>query len=381
MKIPLSNPDITDLERGYVAKVLESPHLSLGPMLSEFERAFASYMGSRHAIAVNSGTSGLHLALRGLGVGEGDSVLTSPFSFIASANCILFEKAIPVFVDIDPQTYNFDVTKIEDVLARLKKNAQRPKAILPVHVFGRPCDMSPLMELAKSHSLTIIEDACEAIGAEYKGKKVGTFGDATVFAFYPNKQITTGEGGMIITDNEQLSRLCKSLRNQGRSEDGSWLAHKRLGYNYRLSEINCALGLAQLERIEEILEKRRRVAAVYAEKLNGMEELHLPGCGAGEKVSWFVYVVRLTDKYTRQDRDKILEGLRAAGIGCNNYFTPIHLQPFYRGMFGFSEGDFPVTEHIAQRTIALPFFNSLTEGQIDYITENLKRLLFKEALR
>lgn len=375
MNIPLSGPDITDLERRSVMAVLQTPHLSLGPLLPRFEAAFAHYVGSRYAIAVNSGTSGLHLALEALNIGKGDAVLTTPFSFIASANCILFERARPVFIDIDPSTYNIDVEKMEQALRRFGQQHLTPRAILPVHVFGRPCDMDGLLRVAETFGLTVVEDACEAIGSEYKGKRVGTFGAVGVFAFYPNKQMTTGEGGMIVTDDETIAALCRSLRNQGRGENGGWLAHERLGYNYRLSDINCALGVAQLERIDELLEKRAMVAALYNAKLETMEELHTPIISKDATISWFVYVVRLADRYSRDDRDRILEGLRAAGIGCNNYFTPIHLQPFYRERFGFKEEDFPVTEHVSKRTIALPFFNNLTEEQIDYVVDNLKRLL------
>lgn len=375
MNIPLSNPDITDLERRYVNSVLNTPDLSLGPLLPKFESEFTKYFGSKYAVAVNSGTSGLHLAIKALDIKDGDAVITTPFSFVASANCVLFERARPVFVDIDPITYNIDVEKMEAVINQLKQDGGKPKAILPVHVFGRPCDMERIMAISERYNLVVIEDACEAIGAEYKGRKAGTFGKVGVFAFYPNKQMTTGEGGMVITDDEKIAKLCRSLRNQGRSENGGWLAHERLGYNYRLSDINCALGLAQLERIEELLKKRTIVAEMYNEKLKNVKEINIPVIQGGVKISWFVYVIQLGDGYFRHDRDKILEGLRGAGIGCNNYFTPIHLQPFYKELFGFKEGDFPVTEHASDRTIALPFFNNLTEKQIDYVVKNLKRLL------
>jgi perosamine synthetase len=379
MNIPLSSPDITDLERQSVMAVLETPHLSLGPLLPRFEAAFAHYIGSRYAVAVNSGTSGLHLAIKALDIGEGDVVFTSPFSFVASANCILFEGAKPGFIDIDPITYNIDVVRMEKAIRQFERGGLTPKAILPVHVFGRPCDMDELMRVADTFGLTVIEDACEAIGSEYRGRRVGTFGEAGIFAFYPNKQITTGEGGIVVTDDEKITALCRSFRNQGRGENGGWLAHERLGYNYRLSEINCALGVAQLERIDEILAKRAKVAALYNAKLESVEEVHTPVMSEDATISWFVYVVRLADRYSRQDRDRILEGLRSSGIGCNNYFTPIHLQPFYREHFGFKEGDFPITEHVSERTIALPFYNNLTEEQIEHVVESLKRLLGREG--
>ncbi len=403
MKIPLSSPDITDLEKSRVMEVLNTPNLSLGPKLEEFEKKFADYIDSKFAIAVNSGTSGLHLSIKALNLGEGARVITTPFSFISSANCILFERANPVFVDIDENSLNIDMNKVENKIKKLRATNSNLKAILPVHIFGRPCEIKDIMRLAKKYDLKVIEDAAEALGAEYqienlKGeiqkskliknknndenyiknnlwKKVGTIGDCSVFAFYPNKQITTGEGGMIVTDDENIYRLCRSMRNQGRSDNESWLQHERLGYNYRLSDINCALGIAQLERIDEILAKRERVARLYNERLKKIEELIIPQLENNKKISWFVYVVRLTDKYSMEDRDLILNKLREKGIGCSNYFTPIHLQPFYRKMFGYKKGDFPITEKISERTIALPFYNNLREKQIDYICENLKKII------
>ncbi len=394
MKIPLSNPDITELEKKKVLEVLNTSSLSLGPKLDEFEKKFAGYSGSKYAIAVNSGTSGLHLCIKALDIKDGDEVLTAPFSFIASANCILFERAKPVFVDIEEKSLNIDINKLWDTVKKLKDKSQKLKAFLPVHVFGVPCDLDEMMDLAKEYELKVIEDACEAIGAEYLSsyltesnvkseklrknkiwRKVGTFGDCGVFAFYPNKQITTGEGGMIITDDEDIYKLCISMRNQGRSNNDNWLQHERLGYNYRLSDINCVLGIAQLERIDEILAKRERVARLYNERLKKIEELIIPQLENNKKISWFVYVVRLTDKYSMEDRDLILNKLREKGIGCSNYFTPIHLQPFYRKMFGYKKGDFPITEKVSERTIALPFYNNLKEEQIDYICENLKKII------
>jgi perosamine synthetase len=375
MFIPLSNPDITEFEKKCVLGVLNTPNLSLGPKLGVFEKKFAEYIGSKYAVALNSGTSGLHLCIKALGIKGGDEVITSPFSFVSSANCLLFERAKPVFVDIDERTLNIDVRLLDDKIRELHKRDSRLKAILPVHIFGRPCEIHELMELADKHGLHVIEDACEAVGAEYlfekKWKKVGIFGDCGVFAFYPNKQMTTGEGGMIVTDDENIHRLCRSMRNQGRSENGSWLQHERLGFNYRISDINCALGIAQLDRIDKILAKRERVARFYNERLGGMEELIIPHSEDNKKISWFVYVVRLQDKYTREDRDRILGMLREKNIGCSDYFSPIHLQPFYKRLFGYREGDFPVAEKVSHRTIALPFFNNLKEEEIDYVCENL----------
>ncbi|MFQ5354464.1 MAG: DegT/DnrJ/EryC1/StrS family aminotransferase [Thermodesulfobacteriota bacterium] len=372
MKIHLSSPDITDLEIQYVTEVLKTRNLSLGPMLGKFESAFAERVGSKYAVAVNSGTSGLHLVVRALGIGEGDVVITTPFSFISSANCMLFERARPLFVDIDEDTMNIDPKKIKEAMEGLDKP---PKAILPVHVFGYPCDMDAIMEIADSNGMAVIEDSCEALGTEYKGRMVGTLGNAGVYAFYPNKQITTGEGGMIVTDDPEIAALSKSMRNQGRGETGGWFAHERLGYNYRISDVSCAIGLAQIERLGEIVAKRKRVAEFYRERLSDVAGLILPPGYDEKRMSWFVYVVRLGADYSRKDRERVLTGLRAAGIGCNNYFSPIHLQPFYKEMFGFTEGDFPVTEAVADRTIALPFYNDLGEGDLDTIAEKLRELL------
>lgn len=412
MKIPLSRPDINELEKEKILEVLDSPNLSLGPKLDEFERKFADFINTKYAVAVNSGTSGLHLCIKALDIKDGDKVLTTPFSFISSANCILFERGKPVFVDINQKTLNVDVNKLEEKIKEMRKKKSKLKAILPVHIFGRPCEMDEIMEIAHLYEVHVIEDACEAVGAEYltkksqllsgsteqdlkiqnrgsnKGdernktkedeeiwKKVGSFGECGVFAFYPNKQMTTGEGGMIVTDDEDIYKLCRSMRNQGRSDDGSWLQHERLGFNYRMSDINCALGIAQLERIDEILTKRERVAKLYNKKLGEVEEIIIPQFEENKKISWFVYVVRLADKFSQKHRDYVLEKQRHKGIGCSNYFTPIHLQPFYRKMFGFTKGDFPVTEKVSARTIALPFYNNLKEEQIDYVCENLINII------
>lgn len=369
MDIPLARPDITEHEIQAVVNVLRTPHLSLGPKLREFEERLASYADVRYAVAVNSGTSALHLIVRALGLQEGDEVITTPFSFVASSNCLLFERVKPVFVDIDPQTLNLDVRQIE------YKITAKTKAILAVDVFGHPAEWDELERIASKHNFKLIEDSAEAIGAEYKGRKAGSFGAAALFAFYPNKQMTTGEGGAVLTNDEQIAKLCRSLRNQGRGEGNEWLQHERLGYNYRLSDINCALGIAQLERLEEMLKKRERVAQMYNERLQKVQSVHIPYVAPHVKISWFVYVIRLAERYTQTDRDRIIEELRGCGIQCGKYFSPIHLQPFYREMFGYKPGDFPVTESVAARTIALPFSNNLTEEQIDYIVTTLKALL------
>ncbi|MBW2040301.1 MAG: DegT/DnrJ/EryC1/StrS family aminotransferase [Deltaproteobacteria bacterium] len=368
-EIPLARSDITEREIEAVVRVLRTPHLSLGPKLGEFEERLAEYAGVKHAVAVNSGTSALHLIIKALGIGKGDEVITTPFSFVASANCILFESARPVFVDIDPQAWNIDTDLIEE------KITNNTKAILAVDVFGYPADWDRLREIAERYNLRLIEDSAEALGAEYKGRRAGSFGDGAVFAFYPNKQITTGEGGAILIHDEEMAELCRSLRNQGRSKGGGWLEHERLGYNYRLSDINCALGIAQLERVDELLSKREWVAQLYNERLKEIDGIEIPYTSPDVKKSWFVYVVRLNDDFAQGDRDKILKELRGRGIECSNYFGPIHLQPFYRKMFGYQEGDFSVTEQIAARTIALPFYGNLNEKEIDYVCDNLGRLV------
>lgn len=419
MKITLSNPDITELEKEKILEVLNTPHLSLGPKLRELEQKFAAYIGSKYAIAVNSGTSGLHLCMSAVDTQEGDIVITTPFSFIASANCILFVKAKHIFVDIDEKTLNIDPNRLEQKIRTLNKKNSKLKAILPVHIFGRPCELDDIMGLARANGLKVIEDACESVGAEYltstskiknqnsklreisysqAGKnqetndlqntkkkngapckkiwqKVGTFGDCGVFAFYPNKQITMGEGGIIVTDDENIYKLCRCLRNQGRSENDDWLKHEQLGYNYRVSDINCALGLAQLERIDEILAKREKVAGLYNMRLKNIEEVIIPHFEKNKKISWFVYVVRLADKYSKEDRDLILNKIKEKHIGCSNYFPPIHLQPFYRKIFGYKKGDFPITEKVSERTIALPFYNNLKEDQINYVCDNLIKII------
>jgi perosamine synthetase len=385
--ISLAEPDITEHEIAVVTEVLRSRYLSLGPKLTEFEQKFAEYIGVKHAVAVSSGTAGLHLVIKSLNIGENDAVITSPFSFISSANCMLFERAIPIFVDIEPETFNIDAEKIEHYIRENcyrdetagylidLQSGRRVKAILPVHVFGHPCAMDKIVQLADKYGLCVIEDACEAVGAEFRGQKTGTFGNAGVFAFYPNKQMTTGEGGMIVTGDDDIAMTCRSMRNQGRDNDDSWLAHQRLGYNYRISEINCALGIAQLSRIDEILLKRAAVAKRYEQCLSN--QLIIPATQPDVIKSWFVYVVCLPDRFSSCLREEILIELKHLGIGCNNYFQPIHMQPFYRRTFGYQTGDYPVTESISERTLALPFYNNLNTRDIEYIAGCLKRILCK----
>ncbi len=368
--IPLSSPDITKKEVDVINKVLASAHLSIGPQIKEFEQKIADFIGVKYAVGVNSGTSGLHLCIRSLDIKDGDEVITSPFSFIASANCMLFERAKSVFADIDEQTLCIDPEKIEE------KITEKTKAILPIHIFGQPAAMDKIMEIARRYNLAVIEDACEAIGAEINGKKVGSFGDAAVFAFYPNKQITTAEGGMVVTNNEEIAKLCYSMRNQGRDEDMSWLNHKRLGYNYRMSELSAALGVVQMERIHEILDKRQRVADLYNKKLSRLDGIIIPEAAPDTKMSWFVYVIRLNpSKFSKEDRDEIINKLRDAGVSCKEYFPPIHLEPFYTENFGFKPGDFPITERVSGSSIALPFHNNLSEEEIDYVVESLEKII------
>jgi perosamine synthetase len=390
MKVPLSTPDIGKLEISNVVEVLQSNRLSLGPKVLEFEQKFASYLGMKHAVAVNSGTSALHLAIRALGIGPEDEVITTPFSFVASTNCILYEGAHPVFVDIDPATMNLDTAQLERFLEEYcefdaragalfdKTNGRIVKAIVAVHVFGLPCEMDRLLELASKYRLSVIEDACEALGAEYHGQCAGTFGDVAVFAFYPNKQMTTGEGGMLVTNNHEIAALCHSMRNQGRDETSSWLRHVRLGYNYRLSELHSALGLAQLERLPELLQKRERVAAAYTNALSSIPYLILPGEFDGLKRSWFVYVVQLDLPDPRVFRDRVIQRLRASGIDCQAYFPSIHKQPHIAGVSTAPLGPLRESEAASARSLAIPFFPSMTPEQVAYVCATLRQILEEE---
>lgn len=367
-EIPLSRPDLDDGDVEAVVEVLRTPNLSLGPTGPRFERALADYVGSKHAVSVNSGTSGLHLGVVALGLHEGDEVVTTPFSFVASTNCLLFERVTPVFADIDPVTLDLDPAAAEAAITK------RTRALLPVHVFGRPCAIETLQSLARARDLRLIEDSCESLGSSVARRMTGTFGDIGVFAFYPNKQMTTGEGGMIVTDDDRLAALCRSLRNQGRGEGGGWLEHERLGYNYRLSDINSALGLSQLRRLEAFVAARQRVVDLYLDALKDVPEIMPPApARAGERISWFVFVVRLAEGFDLADRDAVLAGLRARGVACRNYFVPIHLQPFIQERLGTREGQFPVTEQVAKRAIALPFHNHLTESEVAQVADALKQ--------
>ena len=368
--IPLSRPDITQTEIDAVMDVMHTTTLSMGPKIEEFEKTCAKLTGRRHGIGVSSGTAGLHCAMIAAGVGAEHEVITTPFSFVASANCILYVNARPVFVDIDPKTLNIDVTKVAAAIT------PKTKAIVAVEAFGHPGGMPEIEQIARQHELVLIEDACEGFGGHYASRPIGAFGRASIFGFYPNKQITTGEGGMIVTDDDIFAATCRALRNQGR-QGMAWLAHERLGYNYRLSELNAALGVAQMQRLDEILENRRRVAHAYIERLMTNRYLILPTLETDTHVSWFVFVVRLNDLFEPGDRDDIIRELRAEGIGCSNYFPPIHLQPYMAEKFGHKPGDFPVCEYVSARTLALPFFGSLTGKQIERVCSTLETLLEK----
>jgi perosamine synthetase len=367
MRIPLSAPDVTEPEIEAVAATLRSPQLSLGPRLLEFEAALTELTGVGHAVAVSSGTAGLHLAVRALGIGAGDEVIVPSFTFIAVANAVRYEGAVPVFVDIDPRSLNLSSAAVERAIT------VRTRAIVVVHTFGVPADMGALLEIARRHGLMVIEDACEAIGARIGGRAVGSFGDAAVFGFYPNKQITSGEGGMVVTRSKELAERMRSLRNQGRAGVGDWLQHREVGYNYRLSEVACTLGIGQMRRLESILDRREQIARRYHALLADEAKLELPALDvAGVRISWFVYVVRLAGGYTAAERDRVVHELEEAGIGCGRYFAPIHLQPAYADC---ARADLPVTESVASRTIALPFFNRINDAEVEEVCAVLKGCL------
>lgn len=393
MHIPMSSPDLTDTEIAAVNQVLCSPTLSIGPQLDAFEQAVASCSGTAHGVGVNSGTSGLHLCVIAAGVATDDLVITSPFSFIASANSILYERGVPVFVDVDPATGNIDPILVAEAAAALSSAsrsasterwlpptlrrsgfvARRPKAIMPIHAFGQPAEMDSILDTARSYDMRVIEDACEALGAAYKGRPAGTLGDAAVFAFYPNKQITTGEGGMIVTASQQWANLFRSLRNQGRDVFDAWLNHTRLGYNYRLDEMSAALGLAQIRRIATLLAKRAQVAEWYNQRLVEVELIETPRIAASTtRMSWFVYVVRILPP---AQRDVVMRRLAEQQIPSRPYFTPIHLQPFYQQTFGYRRGDFPVTERLGDLSLALPFSGVMTEDQVNHVVDRLRQAL------
>ena len=388
MKIRMSSPDLSDADRQAVNDVVQTPNLSMGPKIDAFEGAFCALTGAKHAIGVNSGTAGLHLCIRAADVGLGDIVITTPFSFVSSTNVILFEKAVPVFVDVDPVTGNIDPEQfsraVEDLFLggtaahrwlprRLPPENQgglkKVKAVLPVDVFGQPADYDPINAVASQYNLQVIEDSCEALGGEYKGRYAGTLGDFGVFAFYPNKQITTGEGGMIITDDHAAADFMRALRNQGRAPGDTWLQHTHLGYNYRLDEMSAALGLSQMARLESLLQNRARVAAWYAEflaKIDGV--LPPPMVPDTTRVSWFVYVIRVDESI---DRDRLAQILTQEGVPVRPYFAPIHLQPYMVKLFGYQRGDYPVTEDLGDRCLALPFSGTMSREEVVVVCQRI----------
>ena len=379
--IPLSHPDITDEDVRCVIEALRSGRLSNGPQLEDFERLIAQRVQRIHAIGVSSGTAGLHLALAAMGIGPGDEVITPAFSFVASANCIEYVGAKPVFVDCDPRTLNVRAAAVERQLN------DKTKAVIGVEIFGNPASMAQLAALCAKHEIPLIEDACQGFGGRTGRHLVGQFGRASIFAFYPNKQITTGEGGMIVTDDDRLAELYRSMRNHGRPAVGgqpdaglgSHVEHVRLGYNYRMSELSAALGASQMRRLDELLDARQSVAEAYTRRLMGNADLILPTVEPDTVMGWFVYVVRLSDRFSEADRDSVIEGLRRHDVGASNYFPPIPLLPHYRQKYGYKPGDFPVAEFVAHRTIALPFFPRLTEREVDLVCQTLELMMSRIA--
>jgi len=384
----MSSPDLSEAERQAVAAVLRTPNLSMGAEILGFEEALRAFTGCRHAVGVNSGTAGLHLCVCAAGIGEGDWVLTTPFSFVASSNVLLYERALPIFVDVDALTGNIDPLRLRQAAADLAEGgatarrwlprrgaseAPRLKAILPVDVFVQPADFDPILDVARQYDLKVIEDSCEVLGAEYKGRKAGTLGDYGVFAFYPNKQITTGEGGCIVTDDDDAARLMRALRNQGRAPGDTWLQHTFLGYNYRLDEMSAALGRVQMGRLDELLHKRERVARWYGERLAAMPGVEAPALApTTTRASWFVYVVRFAAEI---NRDEVITALARDGIPARPYFAPIHLQPYMVERFGYRQGDFPVAEDLGRRGLALPFSGVMSEAQVDQVCRALGAIL------
>ena len=378
LDIPLSRPDLSALEERLVRDVIRNEHLAMGPMIDEFENRVAELVGVEHAIAISSGTAGLFCVLTALGIGPGDEVITTPFSFVASTNVILQVGATPVFIDIEPVSLNMDPRLLERAIT------SRTKAILAVEAFGNPTHMDVYANIAARYGIPVVEDCCEALGTRHRGQPAGTFGRAGVFGFYPNKQITAGEGGMIVTGDDRLACVCRSLINQGRPIDPSgkqkWLSHERLGYNFRISELQAAVGVGQMRRLETILERRGRVAKLYIDRLSGLPDLVLPTVDRQTDMSWFVFVPRLGVDFSREERDEVIEGLRAHDIGSSNYFPCIHLLPFIRERCGTGDGMFPIAESISSRTIALPFHGLLTEREIDIVALTLELLLDRDPL-
>jgi len=364
--LAMAAPDLDERDVDAVTQVIRSQRLALGPVGPAFEQAMARYVGVEHAVGVSSGTAALHLVVKCLGLGPRDEVLVPSFTFAASVNALLYEGVRPVFVDLDPETLNLDVGDLEHRITH------RTRAIMAVDVFGVPADWDRLTDLASRHNLKLIDDCCEGLGSAYHGRRLGSFGEAGVFAFYPNKQITTGEGGMIVTNRADLAELARSYANQGRGAMGAWLQHDRLGFNYRLDEMSAALGMSQLNRIDELLARRAKVAALYTERLAGLTQIQPPRTPAGCRNSWFVYAVTLEEGL---DRDLTMVAMDQEGVPARGYFAPIHTQPYIRARFGDLAGTLPVTEAMAKRTLALPFHNRLTEREIDRVVAVLRRSL------
>jgi dTDP-4-amino-4,6-dideoxygalactose transaminase len=363
-RIPLSRPYLDEREEELVLEVLRARRLSLGPWIERFEEAFADRCGAPYAAAVSSGTAGLHLLCHAAGLGPGDEVITSPISFVATANCFIFEGAEPVFADVDAATLNLDPAAVEAAIT------PSTKAIVLVDMFGYPCELDELRALADRHGLTLVDDACEALGAAYRGAPVGSHGVSSVFGFYPNKQITTGEGGVVTTHSEEEWQLLKSLRNQGRSYDNRWFHHVRLGFNYRFTDLQAAVGLAQLEKLDRILELRAAAAAHYGELLGGVDGVEPPlADDESHRRSWFVYVAKLDRGI---DRDAVLERLAAEGVEAGLYVPCVHLQPYMRERYGFSEGVCPVAEDAASRTLALPFYTEIERDDQKRVVDALR---------
>jgi perosamine synthetase len=373
-KYQLAKPNLGKEEEKAVVSVLRSGVLSLGPMAVKFEKEFAKFIGVKYACSVSSGTAGLHLALIAAGIGIGDEVITSPFSFIASSNAIIYVGAKPIFVDVELSTGNLDPKKIEE------KITSKTKAILVVHIFGHPADMTAIVKIAKKHNLKIIEDACESLGAETSGKKVGTFGESAVFAFYANKQMTTGEGGMIVTNNRNIYELCLSLRNQGRSKNMQWLDHERLGYNYRMDEMSAAVGFIQIKKIRYLLKERNKIANLYNKYLMEHSKVVRPPIALeGNSPSWFVYVVRIVNENI--DRNQIIKALARSGVASKPYLPSIHLFKYYRELFGYRVGMFPNSEKISASSLALPLYIGLTKVEIRDIVSRLISVLNRYGKR
>ena len=368
--IAMADADLDETDIQAVLDVLRSKRLALGPKTEEFERSVAQYCSAKHAIAVCSGTAALHLICRAIGLGRGDEEITTPFSFVASTNCFLYENATPVFVDIEPETYAIDPERIEAAIT------PRTKAIVAVDVFGHPADWDPILAIAEKHGLEVIADSCESLGSSYKGRKTGPFGAGGAFAYYPNKQMTTGEGGMIVTNRDDVATLCRSMANQGRNEMGAWLDHPRLGFNYRMDEMSAALGVTQIRRIDQFAAHRAAVAAKYDSLFMGEPRVKIPRIRDWATMNYFVYVVELANGY---DRDDVMRRLSERGVPTRGYFSPIHTQPYIREMFGGNPPSFPVTEAIAKRTLALPFHNHLPAEHAEFVVRNLREVLDEAA--